>query len=237
MGIVYHTTETSSLQHDCRLDGPYLNCEFIQSRVRRDFDPKNLAAEIEKARSNYRANKTGMDKKECAQTTELYDAIKRGVPPKGVEPKKFAQGMEAMGEAAKQNLFQFMDAATTFCQEPTEERFISFSRVEFEKRMRTCIVSSHKYTQRFKHFPETDTWVVTQEGPLGSCGLVNVSRFQPDVQFGVKSWSYIAKKIVTNKSGNSLLLSCSDLDEGEYVYDWRTREIEFGCDFIKFGAF
>ena len=51
-------------------------------------------------------------------------------------------------------------------------------------------------------------------------------------------WNYVSQKVVTNKNSNEdSLLSCKDLDENEYPYSWKSREIYFRCEYIKFGLF
>ena len=81
--------------------------------------------------------------------------------------------------------------------------------------------------------------MVQSQGPEGPCGIVQLSRFEKDPDDDSRFfWLYFSKKAVTNPRGKLLLgMQCSDLDETEYKYDWRSREIYAQCDYIKFGLF
>jgi len=241
MGLVYHKTEASSLTHDCKLDGSGLVCEFTQASIRRKIDPKDITAKIEEARKEYRENKAGFDVKECASLLEYKIAIKTGVAPKNADNEKFTKAIASMSIAKRKDLTKTLDAGAKFCQNKSEKNFLDFAKINIDKDVSTCSISTHNFSQRFKHFPETGTWVVTQNRPESACGIVNVSRFQPEATTvpgsDYKFWKYISKKVVTNKLGNTLLLKCSDFDEGECEYDWRSREIELGCRYITFGVF
>jgi hypothetical protein len=48
-------------------------------------------------------------------------------------------------------------------------------------------------------------------------------------------WRYIARKAATNPSGTVLPgMSCSAIDQGEYVYDWKkTRSDHIQCEFVE----
>ena len=67
---------------------------------------------------------------------------------------------------------------------------------------------------------------------------MNVSRFEQDETSGSTGlfWRYYAKKVITNPRGEVWPgLSCSGLDQREYLYDWRSKDAYMGCNYIKFG--
>lgn len=49
-------------------------------------------------------------------------------------------------------------------------------------------------------------------------------------------WRHIARRAATNPSGTVLpRMSCSAIDQGEYVYDWKkTRSDHMQCEFVEF---
>ena len=99
----------------------------------------------------------------------------------------------------------------------------------------TCAVNSHRFTQRFKRVDGAGPWVVMDQ-PNGPCGVINVSRFERPTGSTFPVWNYRAKKVVTNPGGELMpRFSCSDLDEREFVYDWRSEEKFLNCNYIKFG--
>ena len=244
LGMLFHTKEASSLQHDCKVDSSQLVCGFTQTSVRHKLNPNKFEEKIKEARNKFRKNQTGFDDKACASAIEYHNkfgkALRTGIAPermKGLDRKAFIKGLASMSKTQKLNVISMLNAGVKYCGTKMEKYFLEFTRINLEKDMHTCSVSPNTYSQRFKFFPDTGNWVVTQDGPTGACGIVNVSRFQPEkTKYGV-FWKYFAKKVVTNKSGNTILLKCSDLDEEEYEYDWRSREIELGCEYITFGVF
>ena len=130
-----------------------------------------------------------------------------------------------------------------FCESPTEESYLNFIRLGHEKDTRTCLVASNSFKRNFRLIGDTGSgahsWVVMQTSPAGSCGIVWLSRFEPEQMDDTRHifWKYVAKKAVTNPQGTFLLGgSCKGLDEHEYVYDWRAKEYSLDCDYIKFSA-
>ena len=75
----------------------------------------------------------------------------------------------------------------------------------------------------------------------GACGIVQLSRFEPErlKSSSGEFWKYIAKKSVTNKQGLFMRgfggdVMCKDLDENEYIYDYKSKTHALGCDYIEF---
>ena len=130
-------------------------------------------------------------------------------------------------------------ALATMCDHPTEENYLKIAKVEHDKDVRTCRVSSNPFTQEFvwvSDFGNGGAWVVSSQ-PDGPCGVVQLSRFEKDKSdTSSLFWRYVARKAATNPSGTVLPgLSCSAVDQGEYVYDWRnTRSDHLQCEFIDF---
>lgn len=122
---------------------------------------------------------------------------------------------------------------------PTEENYLKITKADHEKNLRTCQVSSNPFTQEFvwiSDFGNGGAWVVSSQ-PEGPCGVVQLSRFEKDQsdKFGL-FWRYIARKAATNPSGTVIPgLSCSAVDQGEYVYDWKeSRSGHMQSKFIEF---
>ncbi|NKK36328.1 hypothetical protein GFL72_17025 [Rhizobium leguminosarum bv. viciae] len=125
------------------------------------------------------------------------------------------------------------------CDHPTEENFLKITKADHDKDLRTCEVSSNPFAQEFvwvSDFGNGGAWVVSSQ-PEGPCGVVQLSRFEKDQSDASGLfWRYIARKAATNPSGTVLPgLSCSAVDQGEYVYDWKkTRSDHMQCEFVEF---
>jgi hypothetical protein len=231
-GLLFSKKEADSLTYQCTYNGDYIDCDFVQVVVRRKKNPSDVADAQTKARASYPDLKSEFRRdKECREA-EAFAAELQGILPKGAESDSMK---EVFGSTLqKTDLTKMADAMLAFCKSPTEENFLNLTGFSFDIEARTCSVISSSYKQRFKQVYGSDTWTVVQDGPQGVCGIVNVSRFEPDATEPV-FWKYFAKKVVTNKSGELLPgASCSGLDESEFEYNWRSKTVQLGCDYIEF---
>jgi hypothetical protein len=239
-GMLYNTSEWHSLSYECSLSGANLDCSFTQVAVRPKAKPQELNQTLSKARADFRSFKENLSK-ECGEIGPIYEAIALGRIPPGADPQKYAEGMSKMHPMQKADTANMLQRLHEVCQNPTEAKFLDFARFNHEKETRTCKVSTNTYRQRFRKVGEDGPWVVV-DSPNGSCGVVNVSRFEQspsssetDTSSSFRFWTYYAKKVVTNKRGEAFPgLSCSGLDEAEYFYDWKSNETYANCDYIEF---
>lgn len=232
VGVLYNTKETHSLRYECVLNGPLLDCSFVQIAVRRKAKPEDLAAVLNKARTDFPGFQR--DQNQCKGADAMYDAIVLGRAPPGTDMKKFAEGTAGMAPGEKADMAKMLGSWREVCRAPSEAKFIEFARANHERETRTCEVGANPYSQHFKRVNETGPWVAVAT-PYGTCGVVNVSRFEEDRSAGSGLWQYHAKKVVTNPAGKILPdFPCSQLDEREYIYDWRPKETFLGCDYINF---
>jgi hypothetical protein len=238
--MLYNTSEWHSLTYECSLSGANLDCSFTQVTVRSKAKPQELNEALSKARAAFKSFKENAAN-ECKGVGQVYEAITSGRAPPGADPQKFADGMSKMHSMQKADTTNMLQRLHEVCQNPTEAKFLDFTRFNHEKETRTCKVSTNTYKQRFRKVGEDGPWVVV-DSPNGTCGVVNVSRFEQspslsgnDTTSGLRFWTYYAKKVVTNKRGEAFPgLSCSGLDEAEYLYDWKTNETYANCDYIEF---
>jgi hypothetical protein len=252
-GMLYSQQEDSSLTYTCTLqqDQQRLRCELVQTAVRKKAKPTDIEKKLDEARKSYPgALKEFSDPKECSTvgawlgmaTGQIsIDAALARYPRIATDAVKFKEGMIRLQEDAKANpsVLDTMRALAAMCDHPTEENFLKIAEAEHDKDLRTCQVSSNPFTQEFvwvSDFGNGGAWVVSSQ-PEGPCGVVQLSRFEKD-QSDTSSlfWRYIARKAATNPSGTVLPgLSCSAVDQAEYLYDWkRTRSDHLQCEFVEF---
>lgn len=236
LGFVYNTTESDALQYDCTMDRGDLHCSFIQVRTRPKLGAEEAQKRLEKELSEFGTSADSVpDKKTCERISGLAAALQNGAVPDGVDRDEYLSEMSKIGAEAKARTLHMFELFSAFCADKNKRNYAELLRYMIERDERTCVISAHPYTQRFRYFPQTGTWVVRQDGPEGACGIVNVSRFEPEK--GVSDftfWNYHAQKIVTNKGGQSFL-PCSDYDEASYKYQWQSRSIPMTCETIEFG--
>lgn len=254
-GILYNQQEDSSLTYTCTLQAGQqrLRCEFIQTVVRKKARPADLEQKLDETRKNYpSALKEFSDPKTCNMVGAMFgmatgqisiDAALARELGIATDPVKFKESMTRLKEDAKANpsVIATLRAVADMCDHSTEENYLKIARVKHDKDARTCRIGSYPFTQEFvwvSDFGNGGAWVVSSQ-PEGPCGVVQLSRFEKD-QSDTSGlfWRYIARKAATNPSGTLLPgLSCSAVDQGEYVYDWKNaRSDHLQCEFVEFGA-
>lgn len=238
-GFVYGTKDVTSLTYSCKRTGyDSLDCEFIQSRVSKKAKAEELSAELENARKLFREESDQkLPAEDCALYKKLLGAFEgREKPPKGQEKLNQMAGFE------KQDMIASIRALLKFCDTPSEENYLDIVKLKHSKEARTCTVGSNSFTQKFKgvtgHSSGKTVWVVKGE-PSGVCGIVQLSRFEPGEYLdngSVLFWNYRSAKAITNPEADfAPRLKCKDLDQDEYLFDWKSEERALGCDYIEFG--
>ncbi|OOZ42998.1 hypothetical protein [Solemya velum gill symbiont] len=235
-GFLYNTKETHSIQYQCELNNrDILDCEFTQTAVRKKGKPEDLDVSLKQAREEFKSG-VKIPAEECKLYTGLVDILEgRKKPPN-------EQGFSEITDINRADLLKTSKAMKNFCTSKKEEDFLNFVRLIHEKDLRTCKVSSHTFKQSFKMVQDNlsgvGSWVAQGEAE-GPCGIVSLSRFEPErlKDYSLVLWKYISRKAVTNPKGELLPgASCKNLDESEYIYDWRSKEHSLGCDYIEFSV-
>lgn len=259
MGILYNTSESSWLTYDCRPpEKNKMECNFSQTSVRMKETANSLEKKIVEAKSQYsNALKEMEEGANCKEISTILAAFSETTPedalkllPKGfiTDEKEFVESFHYIKETNDNGIPEEIKRLAKFCEDKSEESYLDLARYEFEKALKTCIISGgYTFTQNFTYVQdyqrEIGAWVVEGK-PAGPCGAVQLSRFVPvkksiaDKEY--VNWVYVAKKAITNKDGDFFLnMKCKDLDENEYFYDWKTgpktdRLYKKGCEIIEF---
>lgn len=238
-GEVYNTREASHLLYFCeKSPNDSLDCDFTQTRVRKSVKPEVLKARLDMARKQFSTEKV-FSPDECKQVKDFAEVFRgrKMVQGKEAETKDW---LKSMSDLERKDVRKQLDASIAGCDSKSEENYLNVVRTAFDKDVRTCIVSSNTYKQSFRLVLDpisgAQSWVATGD-PSGPCGVVQLSRFEPEQPEGlsITFWKYIAKKAVTNKQGMLMeRMACTDLDEAEYIFDWRSKDWALGCDYIIF---
>jgi hypothetical protein len=232
-GLLYSVRESHSLTYYCtKTNDGGLECDFNQTIVRKKGKPSDWDDALKRARDEAKRG-VRMTAKDCRDFQQMIDVLEGRAKPK--EP------MPALTALQKKDGLALIKAFLAYCKSKNEQDYIAVLRLTHEKDLRTCIVASNHYKQRFRGVASSDgtttAWVVAQDGPEGPCGTVNLSRFEVDKDVNLQTpfWTYTARKAVTNPNGTLLLgTSCKALDEEAYLYDWKSQEHAPRCDYISF---
>lgn len=227
-GILYHTTENSSLVFSCKsVSFDRINCEFNQTSVRTKLTEAEAAEKIAQERQQYAAKPEAMSKDVCELATALDDMLSG----RKQAPKK--EELASMRTQTKKEIQAFTDAALKFCRQPSMDNYLNLIRLEYGKQTKTCSVSSTAYKQTLS-LADTNNWAVIPEA-TGDCGVIQLDRFEADKSHGITFWNYVARKVVRNPNARAATgLKCSVFDQNEYRYSWKKRDIDLNCEHIEF---
>ncbi len=236
-GIAFNTKDNHAITYACQLDGSgVLNCEFSQSIIRAKYRPQELEAQYQSALKQFRAGTEQPDPDSCKLFKQLDDVLTGRT--KAPDPSKLAAVSQKQRDDSARTARAFLE----YCKSPSEPNFRAVLELDRDKKSRTCEVSSRRFDQRFSPLAgqgKAPVWVV-QDQPSGVCGTIRLDRFSPEPSStGMMTfWSYSARQVVTNPSGVWLPgapdIRCSEIDQAEYLYDWRGREVQLSCDYISF---
>lgn len=230
-GILHNASEDQSLTYDCTHSDAILDCSFTQVSVRRKAaqeDRGNLEHRVREEFPTYEP----MSKADCEGWSTALDIVE------GRKPAPKAEAFRALPDFEKNDGAALIRALLRTCESHTIESYLNLALVGWNKDKRTCRVASHSFRQRFKRVVDTSsgsqTWVVDAKAE-GPCGIVQLSRFEVASDTKSTFWNYVSRKAVTNPSATLAPgLSCSGLDEAQYLYQWRERDHALGCDYIEF---
>jgi hypothetical protein len=245
-GIVHNVKEPTALHYSCALrpDGR-LDCEFQQARVSRELNPDKAQERTEEMRKQFRADPKAFTK-DCDRA-----GIKDGIAlleGRKKPDKAGAAEFARMTDWQKSELLAMSRAFETACKSGKEEEdFLKATALAADIQVRTCKVSgANVFKQTFRYMPnegeQSGVWVVDAK-PQGPCGVVQLSRFEPDPNEKpsksglILFWRYVARKAITNPKGElALTMKCSDFDESEYLFDWKYQTWPMRCDYIEFSV-
>ena len=229
-GYLYSSKENNSMTYDCKLlENKELECEFIQTSVRRQSTKDAPQKEIKRAFKE----KNLITSEFCKQMSLSLDYLEGK---KKIPNKKGLENFANMTDDHKKDMSKMLYKIKNVCQNYTMENFNEMLKTLKDRDQKTCLVNSNKFTQKFI-MTSKDTWSIVPEY-TGSCQIMRLDRFEKIKSDNYGFWNYVSQKVVTNKNSNKdSFLSCKDLDENEYFYSWKPREIYFRCEYIKFGLF
>lgn len=228
-GKVYNTKENNMITYDCNLQkNQQLECDMTQMSIRKKS--KKLSEKIKEGKKQWK-NEKSISKKDCKLYEQTLSFIEGKTPPPNKNIEEMTKNMKSF---QKKDIIKITKSLVKFCENPVLDNFLKIITIAHDKETRTCKVSSNSFKQRFEKVDLlSNTWRAVPEA-TGPCGIIRLDRLELDKK-SYTQWNYISKKAITNPSGQALLLKCSELDENEYVFSWRKKEIALNCDYIDFG--
>ena len=233
IGNVHNTQEPNYLSYKCqRTELNELECDFIQVRITKKLDPSKVEEEINRL-MGYEETVS----EESCQEQQLINDVLKG---KKTQPAEWEDGLSDLTEYERQYTITLTDSIIKYCSTKSKKDLRAFFTIAALKETRTCSVNNQSFKQQFKFIagPEgkNPTWVV-KDSPNGTCGMINLSRFELDTNSSINIWNYISRRAITNPNAMySEGVSCNEFEQNETLFDWRAKELTMECDFINFGA-
>jgi hypothetical protein len=169
--------------------------------------------------------------KECPQMGQIRDVAMQAI--------KTGKGADGTPVNVKelQDFIPFANAVVDACANVNLNTVRRVIEVSTDRKIGTCKAFNSHAKMQFKTNGQTPNWI-SQEGPSGPCGTVNISTLKQEKPLGydVKGvfWSYTQKRIFTNPSGVlSNGVACSKFAEHTTNYSWQTPSTLAGCKYIQ----
>ncbi|ARG96763.1 hypothetical protein [Legionella micdadei] len=134
--------------------------------------------------------------------------------------KQWCKDMNNGSKADTEEKQRLIKSFKKFCDNPSKEGMASLLKESLQETEQTCKIYDKTWSEKFKFNAVTNQWI-SQLGPTGDCGFIDISHLEKDPRkgFNAFSWNYVSKRIITNKNGNILTAKCSQLidDEKDFV--------------------
>lgn len=248
-GLLYHTTESSSLTHRCNLQGTELHCEMAQVFVRKELTAERVAkrkSDLLQTLSDSTKNPQEF-KKVCDDFKGWSRDLKNFSEKKPTEklPAEGVKNLEQLSSSKLSEMQRLFELYGDYCDRNSSvnrDRLVSHL---LETEAMTCRVGSHTWKEVFvrskgveaMNVGKADSWVTKSTQPEGACGVVQLNRFEPEKSGNLTFWNYISRKAITNPGGMGALgVSCKDLDESVYQYSWKSKSVPFECRTVNFSV-
>jgi hypothetical protein len=219
VGLAYNMSEMSSIRYQCSMEGAAtLKCDMTQSAVRKKTSGRNLRQEVAAAVAALK-NQKPPKPEDCSQFEDLAKAIHNP----SAAPAN-AKRFEALSSVEKDDLLRMSDTLVAFCQNQNADNAGRLAAVTFDRDSRSCVVSSHNFSMRFRRVQQSSTWT-SNDGPDGPCGAITVAGMEQDPKYPT-FWNYVQKRVVTNPSANWMgSTQCSAGPKRARCTNWQTRDL------------
>jgi hypothetical protein len=249
-GIAYNVKESSALHYSCELDGSDLYCKMNQTSVRRKYSD----SEREKKRADLNSvmlteEREGKTQERCRTMEEMNRNIDELLKPQNKLTPLQARSYQ-LGGTGREQFKSYYSEWSQYCKRQNTTTRANLINKFLDVDFNTCTISSNSWNEVFMRAPgplggnfnEAPIWIRKSQGPEGACGVIQANRWEADTKAydypKFKFWNYAAKKLISNPSGKGLFgFECKNLDEAEYVYDWKKQPIPFSCQYLEFSPF
>ena len=144
---------------------------------------------------------------------------------------------EAKNKIAKMHLIEKKDIADqaeailNFCNSKTMKAFYEIAKLEHEKEIRTCNISSQHVTERYKKIRE-NLWVYRTDPDFTPCRRIKIMTLEKPENGEFWEWSFRQEQLSLDKDASWFGINCGKTD-GIEEYENHIEPVFWGCDYIK----
>lgn len=248
IGIVYNENEASSLEYNCeQINSLEITCKFNQMLVTKptkDEAYNDFADNLNRCEKEFsyddalkKFNENFCD--DMFMLLGIYNgsvseknAHFNGINGKKLTDKHIDRFKEQSPEIIAMEVAELKASSKICNSEDVKTACEDMLEAKNELELRTCKLSSNQFEQTFSRLISNNSVWTVKDKPKGSCGIINVSRFEKDSDY---LWRYISQKVITNPNGTAFgTMKCSDLDQGIYTFSWHETGYGKNCEYIKF---
>lgn len=229
-GVVASGPEGSSILYECEPRDDHLDCAMTQTTVLRKYTDADLEKQLKEARAQFRPGI--LPAAECQSAPGTLDILTGKVTPPN------PQGLATLAPVEKSDAIAELKALVQACRKNTVEAYVDYVRATQGKAARSCLVATRNYRSSFHRDPDPKAkalaWVA-DGGETGSCGSVDMSRFEYNPGPKDAGWYFIAHKIVTRPDAELVPgVACKELDTTGHLYAPRPEVRALQCDYVEF---
>jgi hypothetical protein len=212
-----------------------MTCEVFQTLISRELPPEQRATNIDEAMQAMQGdpgkalNDFGFD---CGKIEQMKSAAMQSIKTgKGVDGRPInIRDVQALTTA-------LVDA----CVNPTVNTVRRMIEISVDRQIATCKVQNYYSKMQFRWNEQTKNWI-SQEGPIGPCGTINISTLERDqtkyngisIAGSNLFWFYTQKRLFTNPGGEfSPGVACSKFPEHTTRYSWYASPDLAECRYIQ----
>jgi hypothetical protein len=211
----------------CFRNGQVMDCSIFQTLMWHQLLPINRADDVQKVMQNGSVKDfTQAFGEMCKNINQIKTAAQQSI-----QTGKGADGRKIDIKKIKDRL-PFFDAVADACANPNLETIRRIHEIMADQKIKTCEVVNEFSQAEFRWNETTQSWM-SQEGPIGPCGRVNIGILERDKSSNSGFWLYTRKHITTNPKGEIPLMgSCSKFPDVTMRYTWRASENFEECTYI-----
>lgn len=162
--------------------------------------------------------------KECGEVAKMRQQVSGSLDA--------AKASGQMDDAQALAVTNHMAALERVCADRDRASVSALVDLQNDVAARTCYVTTSMRKVEFDWNASSNRWESITP-PSGGCGVIDITAMEKADGF---FWNLRRQQIVTNRAGTDVLgESCAATSDTNEAYEWKTKDLHLGCEFVRFG--